>query len=167
MDRPSRTVGALVVGLLVGVVLGALLAGALLPTTTSTSPTTTLTTATGCRPADEPVAPSWVGQVPAGDEEVVVLNHTIRHDSAGLDVRSDLTESGDGRYVLHLSTTPTTEKAPPEDCHPRTRLTAVVGLPAPYRSLTVELDGERLADVEYAGSTPQFRSLNASAGAHS
>ena len=152
-------VGGLLLGLLLGALLGVLLAGVFATPITGTSvPSHGFSTATGCA-GDEP--PAWVGTTPEADHQSVYLgNYSFTHDSPGVDVRSSLTEGGDGAWTLALATTPAeTDRDVPDDCRPRTTVDASVALPTDADSLTITLDGERIAVVETATNEPRFRYL--------
>jgi hypothetical protein len=152
-------VGGLLLGLLLGALLGVLLAGTFATPISGTSvPSHGFSTATGCA-GDEP--PAWVGTTPDGDHRSVYLgNYSFTHDSPGVDVRSTLTEGADGAWTLALATTPAeTDRDVPDDCQPRTTVDASVALPTDADSLTITLDGERIAAVDVSVDEPQFRSL--------
>lgn len=153
----------IVPALLAGVLVGAILVSLMAPPLTGTSvPSHGVSTATGCEKADDPRA--WVAVVPEGDHQAVYLqNYSVVHDDPAVDVRSELTESGDGtdEWVLALTTRPAdTEKVVPDGCQPRTLVDAAVAVPPTAQSLTVTLDGEQVAVVETAVNAPRFRYLD-------
>ncbi|WP_276260182.1 hypothetical protein [Haloglomus litoreum] len=158
-------IAVLLVGLVVGALAGGLAVGLVQPTQSGVSvPSMTTTAATGCLAGDEPRA--WVGQAGGGAGEyraVYLENYSFSHDDPNLAVRGDITEAGDGRWELALTTeseTPT--KAPAEDCQPRTTVSASVALPSEFETLRVTLDGEVIAVIEHSGNSPAFRYLNES-----
>jgi hypothetical protein len=158
-------IAVLLAGLVVGALAGGVAASMTQPASSGVSvPSMGTTAATGCLSGDEPRA--WVGQTSANAGEyraVLFQNYSFTHENPNLGVRGNLTDAGDGRWELALTTeseTPT--KAPDEDCQPRTTVSASVALPADFGTLTVTLDGEEVATVRNSGNRPAFRYLNES-----
>lgn len=164
---PSERTGALVIGALVGLLVGGLAVGAVAgwvrPPASADSPSYSMTTATGC--AEAPTAGGWIGRVETADRAVVVLNYTIVHDAAEVEVSADLDTPAPGEYVLAIESTPVTDSAkgaPPAGCEPRTKVEASLGLPRGFDRLRVILDGRPIATLD--GETgPSFRRLSDSA----
>ncbi|WP_254821150.1 hypothetical protein [Haloglomus halophilum] len=158
-------IAVLLAGLVVGAVAGGLaVAATQSPQSGVSVPSMGTTAATGCLSGDEPRA--WVGQtsVDAGEYRAVYLqNYSFTHDTPNLAVRGDLTEASDGRWELALTTeaeTPTKEV--PDDCQPRTTVSASAALPPEFETLTVTLDGDEIVVIEHSGKQPAFRYLNES-----
>jgi hypothetical protein len=159
-------IAVLLAGLVVGAVAGGLaVAATQSPQSGVSVPSSSTTAATGCLSGDEPRA--WVGQasVDAGAYRAVYLqNHSFTHETPNLGVRGNLTDAGDGRWELALTTeaeTPTKEA--PDDCQPRTTVSAAVALPPEFETLRVTLDGDEVVVVEHSGNRAAFRYLNESA----
>ncbi|POG56324.1 hypothetical protein [Haloferax marisrubri] len=152
---------ALLAVFFVGLVAGSAVVAYSIPTETTTPPTASMTTATGCLLPDETAPSSWVGRVPAGDRATVAFNRTFAHDAPSLAVSGELDSSEDGVYVYRITTAPDEDeqKAPSDDCVPRTRLDAVVSVPSDYDSVAVTFDGEELVRFEGGDSSPLFRTL--------
>ena len=162
MNQSSTLVAAFVVGLLIG---GAAVAGvgALSPTDESRSPTASMTTSTGTVTENATLPASWIAQLPAGEESLVVLNYTYTH-ATSLNHRIAVEETAPGEYVVNVSATPADdEKAdPPAGQVSRTRVEAVASFPSDYDAVTVRFDGSELATLSNPGSSIEFRSVNAS-----
>ena len=156
-------VAVFVVGLLIGGVAVADV-GARILTDESRSPTASMTTSTGTVAENATLPASWVAQVPAGDESMVVLNYTYIHEVPSLDHRIAVEETAPGEYVVNVSATPGDDgKAdPPEGQASRTHVEAVASLPSDYDAVTVRFDGHDLATLSNPESSIEFRSVNAS-----
>ena len=154
---------AFIVGLLIGAAAVAGV-GATLPTDETRSPTASMTTSTGSVAENATLPASWIAQLPAGDDPVVVLNYTYTHEAMSLDHRIAVEETAPGEYVVNVSATPADDgKAdPPAGQVPRTHVEAVASLPGDYDTVTVRFDGRDLATLSNPGSSIEFRSVNAS-----
>ena len=163
MNTPSELAVAFVVGLLVGAAAVAGV-GALIPVDETRSPAASMTTATGTVPENATLPPSWVAQLPANDDSLVVLNYTYTHDDPSLDHHVDVSESGPGAYVVTVSATPDDDGKgdPPAGQVPRTHVEAVVALPSDYVAVTVRFDGRDLGTFLNPGSSAEFHPVNAS-----
>ena len=165
MSRSSTLtlVAVFVVGLLIG---GAAVAGVgtTLPTDETRSPTASMTTSTGTVPENATLPASWIAQVPASDESMVVLNYTYTHEASSLDHRIAVGETAPGEYVVNVSATPVDDgKAdPPAGQVSRTHVEAVASLPSDYDAVTVRFDGRDLATLSNPGSSIEFHPVNAS-----
>lgn len=162
----NSRIAILIAGLVVGALAGGLAVAAIQSPDSGVSvPSMGTTAATGCLSGDEPRA--WVGQTSAGAGEyraVYLQNYSFTHDTPNLAVRGNLTDEGDGRWELALTTEPDTPtKEAPEDCQPRTTVSASAALPPEFETLTVTLDGDEVATVRNSGNQPAFRYLNETA----
>lgn len=156
-------IAVLLAGLVVGAIIGGVGVQVTQPPQSGVSvPSMGTTAATGCLTGDEPRA--WVGQTSANAGEyraVYLQNYSFTHDTPNLAVRGNLTEASDGRWVLALTTDPDTPtKEAPEDCTPRTTVSASAALPPEFETLRVTLDGDEVATVRNSGNQPAFRYLN-------
>ena len=152
---------------LAGLVVGLLVAGSAvyvtpLPQSSVAVPSMTTTTATGCADADAPRV--WVGQTPTSEyRSVVFQNYTFTHDDPDLEIRANLSETVDGRWVLAFTTRPETPSKPADpDCVPRTIVSSSVALPPDYETLDIRLDGETITTVQNSDK-PRFHYLNETA----
>lgn len=158
MDSRIWTVLSAVIA---GVLLGAVMMQLATPPVSGTSvPSHGLTAATGCEAADDPRA--WIGVVPNADHRAVYLmNYTALHDAADVEIRGELTEPTANAWRFAITVTPvTSEKTVPDTCQPRSVIDAAIALPAGAESLTITIDGEPIAVVDTASSSPRFRYLD-------
>ncbi|MFB6164324.1 MAG: hypothetical protein ABEJ31_04120 [Haloarculaceae archaeon] len=158
---------SIVPALLAGVLIGAVGTYVAMPPVTGTTvPSHGTSTATGCERPDDP--PAWTGYVPEGGEykAVYLSNYSYAHDAAAVRLRSNLTETRAGHWRLALTTTPSDSgKDVTEQCQPRTLIDASVAIPTSAESLTITLDGDRIANVSTTAHSPRFAALDRNATA--
>lgn len=150
MDRRDLAVGVLA-GLVVGLVVGAAVIAGLGTTFETTSVSMTTETATGCVAPDTPTA-GTVGVLPVADGVVATLNLTVVHESAAVNVTTDVERGSGGVYVVSVAAGPDERASgdkgtPPADCRPRTTVRAVASLPADAETVRVTYDGGEVASV--------------------
>jgi hypothetical protein len=129
-------------------------------------PSESLVTATGSGCSATVDAGGWVGQQPIHDVMAVSFNYTVAHETTAIDVNASLEPSPNGDYFLRIETSPDREVSAkkgsaPEDCQPRTTIDAAMTVPRDYDTITVVVDGERVAAIENTDSSfARYRSLN-------
>lgn len=150
MNGRDPAVGV-VAGLVVGFVVGAAVVAGLGTTVRTTSTSMTTETATGCVAPDTPTA-GTVGVLSVADGVVATLNLTVVHESAAVNVTTDVEAASGGVYVVSVAASPDErvtedEGTPPADCRPRTTVRAVASLPADAETVRVTYDGSEVASV--------------------
>ena len=161
----TRQVSVFLAGLAVGLlVAGGAVYVTPLPQSSVAVPSMTTTTATGCAGADVDGPRAWVGQTATSEfRSVVFQNYTFTHDDPDLEIRANLSETADDRWVLAFTTRPETPSKPADpDCVPQTTVGSSVALPPDYETLDVRLDGETITTVRNS-ERPQFYYLNETA----